>query len=97
MVRFHAVATFDSGEWTVELAKGDDLAGQTATCTFAGSFSKDDIEHMIDDMVALYFDINLAPWEIEATIEWKGEAAHRAWWKEWRARQETQKDPTPSR
>ena len=93
MVRFHAVAAFDSGEWTVELAKGGDLAGETVTCTFDGSFSKVDIEQMIDEMVVFYIDFNLAPWEIEATIEWKGEAAHREWWKEWRARQDTQKAP----
>lgn len=93
MVRFHAVASFDSGDWTVELAKGDHLAGETVTCTFDGSFDKDDIEHAIDGMVVFYFDWNLAPWEIEATIEWKGEAAHQTWLEEWRARQETKKGP----
>ncbi len=97
MVRYHAVARFDADEWTIELAKGDRIAGKTVTCIAEASFSKDSIEHMIEDMVVFYFDWNCAPWDLEVTIEWKGEAEHREWLKEWRDRRDKQEGRTPLR
>ena len=97
MVRFHAVVRFDSGEWTVELAKGDRIAGRTVTSTLDGWLDKDDVEHVIDGLIVLEFDPNILPWEIDVSIEWKGEAAHQTWLEEWRARQETKKGPNPPR
>ena len=97
MVRYHAVAQFDSEEWTLTLSKGDRLTGETATCTVDGSFLKDDVEKVIEDMVVCYFDWNLAPWDLELTIDWKGEAEHREWLKAWHARRERERGRSPGR
>ena len=81
----------------MELAKGDRIAGRTVTSTLDGWLDKDDVEHVIDGLIVFEFDWNIPPWEIELTIEWKGEAAHRAWLDGWRARQKTQQRPAAPR